>query len=677
MKALLRIAPWLLCMSLTISSWSEQPPADTQFPGSSFMDGLSLKSVGSPAISPDGKDILFTVRRADWEKNRYDTEIWLARDGEVPFQLTQTPDDSSYSPSWSPDGRWVAFLTQRDGSAGQVFLIDPSGGEAFPLTKHETGIGSYAWSPSGGRIAFASAEPPSVESQVQARPFGRFEILDSEFSPTHLWMVDVKPGKTAEAKRLTSGKDFAVGDFNWSPDGKKIAFSHNPNIVQEPDSTSDISILDVESGKIAPLVSKLGPDNTPFWSPDGRWIAFLTRPEDTRLYRNGDIAKIPSGGGPVTVLTTAFDENPSLIGWTRAGIVFSAAERSCFRLYLLSPTNGQVHPVGRRPENILEASFAADGRAVAICGFDRTTLQEIYRADLDSWAPRSVTRMTEQTAGWEVGTREVIEWKSRDGTPIEGILWKPEGFEAGRRYPLLVIIHGGPHSVSFPCLVRDSVYPYLAWLQKGALILEPNYRGSVGYGEKFRKLLARNLGTGEMGDVESGVDDLVARGMVDPGRVGAMGWSHGGFVTAFLSTNSTKFKAFSVGAGASDWLTYYITTDFPMLTRHYLEATPWEDREIYLKASPVTNIRRARTPTLIQHGEYDRIVPIPNAYELYRGFKDLGVPTKFIVYKGLGHAISRPKERLAANWHNWQWFAKYIWGEDVVIPLRLEEGKSD
>ena len=186
-----------------------------------------------------------------------------------------------------------------------------------------------------------------LPGEAQARSFGRFEVLDSEHSEAHLWIVDVKPGKTAEAKRLTSGEDFSVGDFSWSPDGRKIAFSHNPNILHQPDPTSDISILDVGSGKITPLVSKPGPDNMPFWSPDGRWIAFLTRPEDTRLYRNGDIAKIPSDGGPITVLTSAFDENPSLIGWTQAGIVFSAAERSCFRLYLLSPENGQIHPIGR------------------------------------------------------------------------------------------------------------------------------------------------------------------------------------------------------------------------------------------------------------------------------------------------------------------------------------------
>jgi dipeptidyl aminopeptidase/acylaminoacyl peptidase len=213
-------------------------------------------------------------------------------------------------------------------------------------------------------------------------------------------------------------------------------------------------------------------------------------------------------------------------------------------------------------------------------------------------------------------------------------------------------------------------------LNKGALILEPNYRGSTGYGEKFRSLNVRNLGVGDMWDVESGVDSLIAKGLVDPDRMGAMGWSQGGYISAFLATNSKKFKAISVGAGISNWVTYYVNTDVHPFTRHYLKATPWDDMEIYLKTSPMTNIKKARTPTLIQHGENDRRVPIPNAYELFQGLQDVGVETKLIVYKDFGHGISRPKEQLAATWHNWQWFAKYIWGEDVVIPVEVEEEKE-
>jgi len=647
-----------------------------QIPGPSFKDVLSLKSVGIPIISPDGKDILFTMRQADWEKNRYDTEIWLSRDGAAPFQLTQTTDESSSSPSWSPEGRWIAFLANRDGKTRQIYLMNSAGGEAFKLTDHKESVNSYEWCPSGKSIAFTSTEPESKESKGREKQYGKFQVEDAEYLMTHLWLVDVEPGKTPEAKGLTSGTDFTVGRFAWSPDGKKIVFDHRPDPLINSGPRSDISILDVESQKITPLVTQPGSDGGPKWSPDGQWIAFSTSMGDDRYYVNGKIAKIPAAGGQIAVLTSAFDEDPYLLKWTKAGIAFQANEKIFTRPYLLDPANGNVTRIASTPENIYVLSFADDGNTVAFNGMDRTTLNEIYMASLDSWKPQAVTKMTEQVSGWKTGTREVIEWKSKDGTLIEGVLWKPDGFEPGRKYPLLVIIHGGPGDISIPVLVSAYVYPYLEWLSKGALILEPNYRGSGGYGGKFLSLNVRNLGVGDMWDVESGVDYLITKGMADPGQVGAMGWSQGGYISAFLATNSTKFKAISVGAGISNWVTYYVNTDIHPFTRHYLKATPWEDMAIYLKTSPMTNIKKARTPTLIQHGEFDRRVPIPNAYELFQGLQDMGVPTKLIVYKDFGHGISKPKEQLAATWHNWQWFAKYIWGEDVVIPVEVEEEKE-
>jgi len=647
-----------------------------QIPGPAFKDVLSLKSAGTPVISPDGKNILFTVSQPDWDKNKYDTEIWLSRDGTAPFQLTQTTDESSDSPSWSPDGRWIAFLANRDNKSQQIYLINSAGGEAFKLTNHKEGVKSYEWSPSGKFIAFTSTEPQSKEQKGREKQYGKFQVEDAEYRMTHLWLVAVEPGKTPEAKRLTSGTDFTVGGFAWSPDGKKIAFGHRPDPLINSGPKSDISILDVESGKIIPLVTQPGSDGDPQWSPDGQWIAFSTSMGDDRYYVNGKIAKIPAGGGQITVLTSAFDEDPYLLKWTKAGIAFMGFEKVFIRFYLLDPANGNVSKVASTPENFYGVSFADDGNTVAFAGFDRTTLTEIYRASLDSWKPQAVTKMTDQVAGWKTGTREVVQWKSKDGAAIEGVLWKPDGFEPGRKYPLLVVIHGGPTGTSMPVLVDAYVYPYLEWLSKGALILEPNYRGSAGYGEKFRSLNVGNLGVGDMWDVESGVDSLIAKGIVDADRVGAMGWSQGGYISAFLATNSIKFKAISVGAGISNWVTYYVNTDIHPFTRYYLKATPWDDMAIYLKTSPMTNIKKARTPTLIQHGENDRRVPIPNAYELFQGLQDVGVPTKLIVYKDFGHGISRPKEQLAATWHNWQWFAKHIWGEDVVIPIEVEEEKE-
>ncbi|MFH1942937.1 MAG: S9 family peptidase [bacterium] len=642
----------------------------TVMPGPSFKDVLNLKSVGSPRISPDGRSIVYTERSVDWEKNGYDTEIWLARDGEELFQLTRTKDGSSTSPAWSPDGKWISFLSSRD-KGTQIYLIRTAGGEAVKLTDQKEGVNSYRWSPDGRQIVFTSTDSLDKDMEDRKKLYGEFEVDDAEYRMSHLWLMDVDPDGEPEAKRLTSGMDFTVGNFDWSPDGKKIAFDHRPDPLIQSWGDTDISILDVETGAITPLVSQEGPDSDPEWSPDGRWILFDTAmKEKFYYYKNSELAKIPSDGGDFTLLTEAFDENPSAVRWTEKGIYFMASQKTFRYLYLLDPVNGSIKKIADTPENLNSVDFADDGRTATILAYDRTTLPEVYRASLDSYHPSKVTKMTDQVKDWPLGTREVVAWKSRDGAEIEGILWKPEGYDPTRRYPLFVIIHGGPTSTSRPLPVSSYVYPSLQWLAKGALILEPNYRGSAGYGEKFRMLNVRNLGVGDAWDVESGVDDLIRKGMAHPDSIGAMGWSQGGYISAFLTTNSTKFKAISVGAGISNWVTYYVNTDIHPFTRQYLKATPWDDMGVYLKTSPMTNIKKARTPTLIQHGEFDRRVPIPNAYELLQGLRDMDIESKLIVYKGFGHGISKPKEQLAATWHNWQWFAKYIWGEEVQVPLK-------
>jgi dipeptidyl aminopeptidase/acylaminoacyl peptidase len=280
---------------------------------------------------------------------------------------------------------------------------------------------------------------------------------------------------------------------------------------------------------------------------------------------------------------------------------------------------------------------------------------------------KKLTTTSEQVTTWSSAAIEVVSWPSQDGTIIEGILHKPVGFQAGKRYPLLVVIHGGPTGVSRATPYSStSIYPIDLWVAKGALVLEPNYRGSAGYGEKFRSLNYRNLGVGDAWDVLSGVDYLVKEGLADASRVGAMGWSQGGYISAFLTTHdSARFKAISVGAGISNWMTYYVNTDIHPFTRQYLNATPWDDPAIYAKTSPMTYIKGAKAPTLIQHGATDQRVPLPNAYELYQGLQDVGVPTKLIVYKGfegIGHGPSKPKSSRAVMEHNLEWFDKYLFG---------------
>jgi len=291
---------------------------------------------------------------------------------------------------------------------------------------------------------------------------------------------------------------------------------------------------------------------------------------------------------------------------------------------------------------------------------------DVYVSSVADFAPKFLTETAAQWKDFKLSTREVIQWKSSDGATIEGVLIKPPDFEPGRKYPLLVVIHGGPTGVDTPALSADRYYPIERFTSKSALVLKVNYRGSAGYGEKFRSLNVRNLGVGDYEDVISGVDSLIAKGMVDKDRVGSMGWSQGGYISAFITCYSDRFKAVSVGAGISDWMTYYVNTDIHPFTRQYLKGTPWDDPEIYRKTSPITYVNRAKTPTLIQHGDQDKRVPPPNAFELYQALKDRKVPVKLVLYKGFGHPINKPKQQKAVMEHNYDWFSKYIWGEDTA-----------
>jgi dipeptidyl aminopeptidase/acylaminoacyl peptidase len=637
---------------------------------------ISLRRAASPVISPDAKWVAYTIRETNWDENVYETEIWLAdaRSGET-RQITNGRKSSS-APAWSPDGKTLAFGSDREDKR-QIFLIALGGGEAMKLTTAEESVGAFAWSPDGRSIAFASTDPRAEALKDREKKYAEFDVIDQDHRMSHLHVIDVE---TKKIRRLTSGP-FTVGRFDWSPDSRQIAFDHRINGDPANGGSADISVVSVSDGAVRKLVTGDGPDSNPQWSPDGAHVAFETSMASPRyFFANRRIATIPAGGGPIANLSAQFDEDPSIVEWTGSGIFFSAASRTWAYLHRLDPATKTVTRLAPS-DNWIGSGFSlsADAKTVAFVASDAATFPEIYVAPREhlekpaaqagvKMTPKKLTTTGEQVAAWPSAPIEVISWPSQDGATIEGILHKPIGFQAGKRYPLLVVIHGGPTAVSRATPYSStSIYPIDLWVAKGALVLEPNYRGSAGYGEKFRSLNYRNLGVGDAWDVVSGVDHLVKAGLADADRVGAMGWSQGGYISAFLTTHdSARFKAVSVGAGISNWMTYYVNTDIHPFTRQYLNATPWDDPEIYAKTSPMTYIKGAKAPTLIQHGALDQRVPLPNAYELYQGLQDVGVPTKLIVYKGfegIGHGPSKPKSSRALMEHNLEWFNRYLFDE--------------
>ena len=672
-----RIAAIILALGVLMQPGARAQQASaaaTKATGTPTIDQLiSLKRAGSATISPNAQWVAYTVRDTNWDENNYHTEIWLAdaKSGEL-RQLTSHAKKSSTSPTWSPDSTKLAFATDRD-EKRQIYVIDPRGGEARKLTSAEEGVGSFAWAPDGRSVAFTSTDAKTDADKEREKTFGDFDVIGEGYRMLHLWVFDLA---TEKARRLTSGA-FTVGQFSWSPDGTQIAFDHRVNSASTSGATADISIVSVADGKVRPLVTQPGADSGPVWSPDGSKIAFGSAMAKEFSFLNSSIAVVPAAGGRIENLTAAFDEDPSIVRWTPAGIFFSASHRTWSFLYSIDPATRAVKRYapfdsaqGRPADQWIGSGFSLtpDGQTAAFSAADGSTLGEIFVAPVATMLkPRKLTDMTAQTAGWAKGALEVVSWKSQDGTTIEGVLHKPVGFQAGKKYPLLVVIHGGPTGTSRPTAFSSaSTYPIDLWTAKGALVLEPNYRGSAGYGEAFRSLNVRNLGLGDAWDVLSGIDYLIKEGMADPNQVGTMGWSQGGYISAFLTTHdSARFKAVSVGAGISDWMTYYVNTDITQFTRHYLKATPWDDPDIYAKTSPITYVKNARAPTLIQHGATDQRVPLPDAYELYRGLQDVGVPSKLIVYKGfegVGHGPSKPKSSRAVMQHNLEWFDKYLFG---------------
>jgi dipeptidyl aminopeptidase/acylaminoacyl peptidase len=642
-------------------------------PGWTALEWMMLKSAEWPAISPDGGTVAYRVYESNWEQKATYAQLWTVSTSTGQRRQLTTGKGPSWAPAWSPDSRVIAYLSNQE-KGTQVYLIPAGGGEPIQLTNASNGVDGFRWSPDGSRIAYVAGESVPRPDSADVAQSKEFRVLGREgYSSAALWIVAIPAQGVREppaADRVTNAPDFTVDDaFSWSPDSRQIVFSAADYKSAESFWTYDVYAVNVADKAVRKVVADRGPQFFPLWSPDGREIGFKTFVKtpraDYHLYSIGYVATVPAAGGPTRVLTADFDENLTPIAWGPDGIYFEARQRAASHLFRVSPATGAITRV-TEPETAIKStfSFSRDFRQVAFLGQDSAQYQEVYSAPINGTArPRRLTNMGEQLRGWPVGTRELIRWNSTDGTPIEGVLVKPRDFDPKKKYPLLVVAHSGPLAADQPTVSRDFPYTADLYAMRGILVLRPNYRGSIAYGARFRAVLVRNQGLPQYQDLITGVDYLIDRGFVDSTRVGATGWSAGGYPVAFGSVWESRFRAVSMLESGYDFRVFYTLGAGGGIRPDYAQATPWDDPDYYRMTSAVTYVKRARTPTLIQHGDADQVAPILAAYEFHRALKDQGVPVRMVVFNGMGHVPNSLTQARAIMEQNLGWFEHWLLGK--------------
>ena len=462
------------------SAAAQQPPdsLNTAPAGAPTINqSLEMRSAGTPRISPDGRWVAYEVTHTNWESNAFERELWLA-DTTSPQRIRLTSSKgSSYDARWSPDSKWIAFLSDRPPllpnakeNKAQIYLISAAGGEPRELTKIETGVNSFTWAPDGRSIAFAAADPQTKARKDRDEKYGEVQVISSDYSMTHLWTISVSMADSPELsdsthvnnpRQLTEGNSYTVSTYSWSPDSTRIAFSAQRDPDLGSGETADIYVVSVADRAVKKIVSTPGPDNSPIWSPDGTEIAYETADASPySFYTNHKIAVVSSAGGTPRVVTSKFDEDAAPIGWSADGIYFGALQKTYAHLFRVNPKTDVIERVSA-PDTFIaqQFSFTHDFRQAAFVGATDNTYPEIYVSAVKPFAAHAITTIGDQLKGFHTARRERIEWTSPDGNAkIEGILIKPADYAPNNKYSLLGLIHGELVSAS---LIDVSLLPTL------------------------------------------------------------------------------------------------------------------------------------------------------------------------------------------------------------------------
>jgi dipeptidyl aminopeptidase/acylaminoacyl peptidase len=632
---------------------------------------LKVKRVGAVRVSPDGTRAAFVVGTAvmDGEKSEWVWQIHMSgADGTGAFPLTRS-EKSSTAPDWSPDGKWIAFVSARGDKDAKpnLWRIRVDGGEAEALTEEKGAVTAPSWSPDGKWIAFLGTDPKGEDEEKEDKERRDARVVDEKAKMSRLCVVPAEPNADGKRviRKLTAGPLHVADDFSWSPDSRAIAFTHQPTPAANDWTRSDVSVVEVASGTVRPLASSTAAESQPSYSPDGRSIALTVSDSPPSWGGRSRVHVVPAEGGTPRALAPTRDEQPQIVGWLKDGrrLLVAEAHGTVRRLRTLGADGSPAVDLTPADMMVEGASLNASRTRIGYMSQTPETPAEAFISDVEPFLPRPLARVQEPPAA-PVGRTEVVSWKAPDGKTIEGLLTYPVGYAAGSRAPLLVIIHGGPAGVfvrSF--LGTPSPYPVAVFSSRGYAVLRGNVRGSGGYGADFRRANYRDWGGGDYRDILSGVDALIARGIADPDRMGVMGWSYGGYMTSWVITQTKRFKAASVGAGVTNLMSFTGTTDIPSFIPDYFGGEHWDAFDVWRTHSAMFNIKGVTTPTLIQHGEADARVPISQGYELYNALKRQAVPAKMIVYPRQPHGIQEPKLMLDAMTRNVEWFDRWVMGK--------------
>lgn len=629
-----------------------------------------MQQVGNPQCSPDGKWIAYTVTSIDREADKRITAIWMVNwEGTQDVRLTYGKE-SANTPRWSPDGKYLAFLSARPGDRKtQVWLLDRRGGDAQPLTDVKQEISSYRWSPDGKTLVLEMSAGDEEEKNSDKKKSDSANASSPVFkgpkpividrshfkedvegyltaaSRSQLYLFDVE-GKKLEP--LTTNKNFDDHDAVWSPDGTTVAYVSNHEKDPDATGTEDIFIIESKAGSTPrKLVSTYAPNGQHLaWSPDGKLIAYLQGFEPKyNSYNQDRLAVIDSHGGTPRSLMEKLDRGVSSPEFTADGAAITFVYADDLHEYAakVAVAGRPIEKLSGPQYGVYQSSSAAGHTAVSAT--NDAVAPEIFALESGGKLRKLSSHNDALLAELQLGAVEDISYKSKDGTEVHGMMIKPSNYDSSRKYPTLLWIHGGPngqddHSLSF------NTYPLQVERQmfaaRGYVVLAINYRGSSGRGAEYTRSIYADWGNKEVADLLSGVDYVVAAGVADPARLGVGGWSYGGMLADYVIASDSRFKAAISGAGIGNELSMYGSDQYILQYNNEIGA-PWKNLDLWIKISyPFFHADRIHTPTLFMGGQNDFNVPIGGGEQMYETLRTLGVPTELVIYPGQFHLFTRP-----------------------------------